>query len=451
MGLPASGEARRLVVALSATTLLLWIGASAILPLLPSYLREEGSSAALVGLIMSAYYLASVVTQYPAGRLADAVGVRAVIAGGLVVFAGGSLGFALASAPVAAIGFRALQGVGAGAVTVASAAAIGTFVPAGERGGSFGALYGSQMLALAVGPLVGSVVGATSMEVLFVAAAALSLAALAPVESALRRRAAAAAREAAAEPGRPAAGGPARRGERSRVHLEASGALVGVLVVFAATGLLAGVYETCWTLLLRLRHATSFEVGLSWTLFALPFAVLSVPAGRLADRLDRRLLALGALGSSAAFCALYPSLHVVGLLVGLGVVEAAGAVVGQPPAVLILAESVPGEAQGAAQGLVETARTAATALAAAMSGVLFGIGPEVPFGLVAGLVALACVVVWRAWRGVGRGAAGPESDGALLLALERGAAAPESAARGRRGSGAGNAAAPVGLSGEDGC
>ncbi len=49
-----SGRDRRLVIALSATMLVLWIGATAILPLLPVYLRHQGSSNALVGIVMAA-------------------------------------------------------------------------------------------------------------------------------------------------------------------------------------------------------------------------------------------------------------------------------------------------------------------------------------------------------------------------------------------------------------
>ena len=36
------------------------------------------------------------------------------------------------------------------------------------------------------------------------------------------------------------------------------------------------------------RGAADWQIGLSWTLFALPFAAFSPIAGRLVDRLDRR-------------------------------------------------------------------------------------------------------------------------------------------------------------------
>jgi MFS family permease len=425
-GLPVEPRARRLVLALCATTLLLWLGAGAILPLLPLYLRAHGSSPALVGVIMAAFFAASVLTQYPSGRLSDASSARAVVVGGLVLFAGASTGFALFPEPGAAIAFRALEGIGAGAVSVASAAAIGARVTPKERGGAFGALYGSQMLALAVGPLLGSVVGRSSMPGLFLGAAGLSLVAIAPLVAIL--------------PTSVSAEGSASRVSRARTPhartdvVRLGGRVVlGVLVAFGAAGLLTGVYESCWTLLLGRRHASSFEVGLSWTLFALPFAALSIPAGRLAQRRDRRVLSVGALCSSAAFCALYPFLHQVSLLVGLGVVEAAGAVIGAPAAVLVLAETVPPTRQGAAQGALETARTATTAAAAALSGALFGVAPGLPFVLAASLALLACGFIWWAWRGLAhRDAHLRGTRTAWRLFVEQASEAPESLSRRNR-------------------
>ncbi|HUY29522.1 MAG TPA: MFS transporter [Acidimicrobiales bacterium] len=419
LGLPTTRSARRLVVSLSGATLLLWIGGSAILPLLPSYLRQHGAGPATVGVVMSAYFAASVVTQYPAGRVSDRIGRRPVVLAGLAVFALGSLGFALTSGALLDVVSRALQGIGAGAVTVASAATIGTEVAPAERGAAFGALYGSQMLALAVGPLVGSVVGQRSMGTLFLAAAVASGLAAVPVLAVvpkgrgtlagpdpacyrLERDAGAWADAERLDELEALAGGapggvphapPGRR-------LALDPAFVGVLVVFAATGLLTGVYESCWTLLMVLRHASSFEIGLSWTLFALPFAALSVPAGRLAGRVDQRLLALGALGCSVVFCVVYPFVHAPVALVVLCAFEAVGAVVGTPAAVLVLTRAVPSNAQGEAQGSVETARTAATAAAAAASGALFGVDPIVPFAAVASVTVVAMGAIAWAWRNV---------------------------------------------------
>ena len=149
-----------------------------------------------------------------------------------------------------------------------------------------------------------------------------------------------------------------------------------------------------------MRGATTFDVGLSWTLFALPFAALSLPAGRLADRFDRRILALGGLVSSALFCAVYPFVHLVPLLVALGSLEAACSVVGAPAAVLILTEATPSEAQGQAQGAIETGRTAATAVSAAAAGALFAVDPIIPFTLAATVAVGVCGFIAWSWRDV---------------------------------------------------
>ncbi len=417
-------------MALSGATLLLWVGGSAILPLLPSYLRRHGASPATVGIVMASYFAASVLTQYPAGRISDRIGRRPVVLAGLGVFALGSVGFALTHGAPLEVVSRALQGIGAGAVTVASAATIGTEVAPEERGAAFGALYGSQMLALAVGPLVGSVVGGRSMGVLFVAAAVASGLATVPLLAVVPggRGTLVGPDPACYEADGGAAGGRAEELEalagaapagvphgRPGGKLELGPAFAGVLVVFAVTGLLGGAYESCWTLLMVLRHATSFEIGLSWTLFALPFAVLSVPAGRLANRADQRVLVLVALACSVGFCVAYPLVRSPVVLVVLCGFEALGSVVGTPAAVLVLTRAVPGAVQGAAQGSVETARTAATAVAAAVSGALFGIDPVVPFvaAASASLVGMGAIAwAWRNVPGTGSRAGSAVSGGA---------------------------------------
>ena len=91
---------------------------------------------------------------------------------------------------------------------------------------------------------------------------------------------------------------------------------------YAGAGLVIGVYDVCWSLLLHLRGASGLQIGLSWTLFALPFAALSVPGGWLVDHFDRRYLAAASTLASAGFASTYPFLHSVWLLVGLGAAEA---------------------------------------------------------------------------------------------------------------------------------
>lgn len=373
----------KVVVALCAMEFLEWMGGGAIIPLLPTYLRQHGSSIALVGVVMGSYFAASMLTQYPLGRLADRLGPRPVILGGLALFVLGCVGFALVPGALAGIAFRALQGTGAGSATVAGAATIGYVVPSEERGAAFGALYASQTLALAIGPLVGSVIGTASMRWLFLAAALAAGSAALPALGYLPHDG-------------PHLGQPRQR--RGFAQRALSPGMLGATAVFVATGLLGGMYESCWSLLLHLRGASSIAIGLSWTLYCLPFAALSLSAGRLADRADRRTLAAVGICVSAVFACIYPLLHSVVLLVCVGCFEAVGAVLVTPAALSVLSSSVAHEDQGAAQGFIGTARTGATALAAAGCGALFALSPRLAFDVTGGVLALLAATVLVLWR-----------------------------------------------------
>ncbi len=169
---------------------------------------------------------------------------------------------------------------------------------------------------------------------------------------------------------------------------------------YAGAGLVIGVYDVCWSLLLHLRGASGLQIGLSWTLFALPFAALSVPGGWLVDHFDRRYLAAASTLASAGFASTYPFLHSVWLLVGLGAAEAVAVSLAGPALAAQLAHSVPSRQLGRAQGAGSTAQTGATAAAALVAGALFGLHPWVPFvGASGAIVILVALLSW-CWRGV---------------------------------------------------
>jgi MFS family permease len=370
--------ARRFVLILAGTAFIEWLGASAILPLLPAYLRLHGGSPAAVGFVMAAYYAAGLVLQYPLGHLGDRIGQRPVLIGGLLSYAVGSLGFLLHPGVAGYVALRAAQGAGAGAVQVASFALVGAAVAPERRGRAFSMLFAGQLGGMAIGPLAGSIAGVSGMGILCAVTAGTSTIASLWVLKSLPRVT------------------PTRNAVKT--SLVVNRMLVGVLMAGVIGGLVTGVYETCWTLLLDLRGAKAWQIGLSWTLFAAPFAAFSPLAGRMADHFDRAKLTVWALVSSVGFAALYPFLHSLVLLIGLGAVESIGVAIAYPAAQSLLADSVPASALGRAQGLSNAVQTAAIALAAVASGALFGVAPWLPFvgaaSLAAGLTALL-PMVWR--------------------------------------------------------
>lgn len=357
---------------------------------------------------MASFFAASVLTQFPVGRLCDRIGARPVLFVGLVIFAIGSIGFALSAGPGFAIVFRGLQGIGSSAASIAEGAIIGTQIPHERQGRAFGAIYASQMFAFAIGPLLGSIAGLGSIRELFVAAGIAAVLAWMPMSRMVLQMPVIerdspvvpeveSIEDIATKEGFISARIVSLLHRNQDISIFTPG-LIGAIAFFTAMGFLGGAYEACWTLLLDARGATTFQIGLSWTLFAVPYAALSVPAGRLAERVNRRRLAMVSILISAGFAVVYPFMHIVVLLIGLGSVEAVCAVFGGPSAMMIVTESVRISDQGAAQGAVGTSRTAATAFAAAISGALFGVDPFVPFAFASGLALLALGVVWYNWR-----------------------------------------------------
>lgn len=406
-GDPAAAPRTRTVVlvgALAAAAFLQWTGAGAVLPLLPLHLARLGTSDAMIGLVMGAFFVGGFVAQYAGGRLADRIGYRPVLVAGLIGYAVASAGFVVDLAGPGYAVLRTVQGAAAGMAMVAALALVARHVPREVRGRAFSVVYGAELTGVAVGPLLGNLVGLDGMSTLFLVAGggallacapvlALPLAGLPPVETG--QTSAKTGAESGAETGPPSVA-EARlpwRGRRGQ-------ALLGVLVTAAFGGLMAGVYETCWSLLLDARGATSWQVAVSWTLFALPFVVVSPLAGWLADHRDRRVLVVVSSASSVVFCATYALVTSPAWLVGLGVFEAVGVAMALPAAQSLLADAAPAAASGRAQGLFASVNTAAMALSALVAGWFFGLAPGLPFLGAAAIGALLVAALPVVWRGV---------------------------------------------------
>jgi DHA1 family multidrug resistance protein-like MFS transporter len=419
-----------LIRTLTFTIFLQWLGATAIIPMLPVYIRHLGGTDTLAGVVMAAFFAAGVLFQYPLGRLADRVGRRPVLVGGLVTYSVASLSFIAPISPTFAILLRALQGAGAGAAAVAALAMISSSVAVERRGRAFASIYGGELAGMAVGPLIGSIVGIRYMWLMFIASGLMSFAACVP---ALRISE---PHDAANERARDA------RAEGTSVplsHIRLNRSMIGAFVSGSALGLTSGVYDICWTLLLLARGASGWEIGISWTLFAVPFVLAAKPSGWLADHMDRRLLVLVGIGTSALFCATYPFIHSVPALIVLGALEALGFAAALPAVQSLLTQGSGSSEVGRVQGVFATCQTACTAIAAAGAGAAFALATWIPFVTVASVVIISLGVAAFIWRSV-PGRVQPAAVGVI-----RGSA-------GQRGEQAGpepvHGVEPVGVSGD---
>lgn len=357
-----------------------WMGATLGLPLLPLFLEHRGGTPTIIGFIMASFFIAGMATQFFLGRLADKFGRRPILVGSLIVYGVASMTYLL---PVAAPWFaltRAVQGASAGAIEVASLSAVAALFSEAERGRAISKILAAQLLGIAIGPVAGVVASVNDLGWAFFVTGIISLAAAA---QAMRTNVGDKAYDPSPLP-----------------RLQWNVQLTGALIAAAATGLLIGVYETCWSLLMHAHHATTLEIRLSWTMFCLPWVFLSRVGGWLADHHNRRLTALAGLVNGAVFLAIYPHIHNNVVMLFLGSLESIGAALSVPSISSLLTQGAANRELSRRQGLYATSNTAALAVSASISGFLFTINSALPFTLIAVIsFALAASTIWW-WRNV---------------------------------------------------
>ena len=105
--------------------------------------------------VVTAYILASTISTPLYGKLGDLYGRKRLFQFAIVVFLVGSALCGISQNMAELIGFRALQGLGAGGLMVGALAIIGDLVPPRERGRYQGYMGGVFALSSVVGPLIG--------------------------------------------------------------------------------------------------------------------------------------------------------------------------------------------------------------------------------------------------------------------------------------------------------
>ncbi|HET8751016.1 MAG TPA: MDR family MFS transporter, partial [Gaiellaceae bacterium] len=105
--------------------------------------------------VVTSYLLASTVSTPLYGKLGDMIGRKPVFLAAILIFLAGSMLAGLSQSMGELIGFRALQGIGAGGLMVGAQAIIADIVPPRERGRYIGLIGSVFAVASVAGPLLG--------------------------------------------------------------------------------------------------------------------------------------------------------------------------------------------------------------------------------------------------------------------------------------------------------
>jgi len=162
-------------------------------------------------------------------------------------------------------------------------------------------------------------------------------------------------------------------------------------------------------------HRSAFDLGLIGLAEFLPLALLALPAGQLADRLPRTLIAAGSSFAEAAVVGLLLLVTIKGAAqlwayVALAALTGAASAVGNPAVRALTPEIVPTDLLASALALRSVAGQAAAVSGPALGGLLFSLRPEAVY-------AVGCVLLL--------------ASGALMLKVTQPDAAEPAGIRGR--------------------
>lgn len=373
------------------------LGFATVVPLLPLYLKERlGASATLVGLVVATFAAVETVFKTTWGSLADRIGRRPVIVGGLLLASAAPVLMTLLRSAWLFVPLRVIDGMGSAALWPVAAAAIADRTEGERRATAMGTLNMFFLSGLALGPSLGLFAsgflggykwGFYLASLLLLGAA--GLAALSfrdgePHRGTHRH-----------EPPGASASGFIRGIRQSPLLLSM---LLIAFVQMVGVGLLVPI------LVIYAHEVVQLSDQLIGTLFlvmVLAVAVASVPGGRMADRIGRPRTVLWGMVMASAGMWLLPfagrgNLPVLG---AAAVLLGGSYAISSPAWLALMSEAAPRGSTGMVMGASETAQGAGLVIGPLVGGILYdGFGPQTPFVASAALLTVGTVLAFVVLR-----------------------------------------------------
>ncbi len=331
------------------------VGFGMISPVLPLYGASFGVSSALVGMLVTAFGLARLFANLPAGRLADRIGRRPLIVFAPLITTAGAIFAGLAPSFWLLVAARFVQGAGSAIFATAAMTMLADISTPETRGRLMTVFQGSLLLGTSIGPSIGGLAaGVVGLQgVFYIYAVISSLAAvwayfrvketLDPANQSRRR----------ASPS--TSGGTGQAAPRTWSMLLNPGFLAVSLVSLSIFFMRTGSRSTIIPLLGAERlHMSESTIGLVLTVAAV-FNVVTLPvAGWGIDRLGRKPVIVPSLLVSAFSLLLFATAPGTAMFFVAAAVMGAGTGIAGPAPAAYVADLARGENYGATLGLFRT-------------------------------------------------------------------------------------------------
>lgn len=389
------------------STVLVMAGQGVVGPVLPLFARNFNVSAAVVGLTFTAFGLARLLLNIPAGIWADRRGRRFLLIGGPILTAIGMVGSGLAPSIWVLLAWRLAAGAGSALYMTGAQIYLIDIAGEQERGRYIATNQGALLVGVSAGPAIGGLVAdayGLRAPFLLVGGAALLTAIYGwfRLPETLNRSAGQpeaqpadqptddqpTAESSAPEPSQPA--GPTRNDLsffRSRQFVAIGLVSMSIFSIRGSRQSLVPLYVSE-----QFNFGTA-QIGLIFTALGAVGLLLIAPAGWLADNRPRKPVIVtagyvAAVGVAAAAFAPTAGLFIAGLLVsslGFGVC-------GPAPAALV-ADIAPEHLRGSAMGSYRTWGDLGIVLSPPLSGALADI-TSIPWAIFANGALLAATASW---------------------------------------------------------
>jgi MFS family permease len=354
---------------------------AAIAPLLPKYVDELGLTKAEAGVLSAAYAAGTLLGSLPAGFLASRIGPRKTVINGLLLLGCASLVFGFADQIALLDGARFVQGIAGALIWSGALTWLITAAPEERRGSIIGSALGTAIAGALLGPALGAIAGSVGTEAVFGSVLLIAIA-LAIAASRLPE---------------PAALPQQSLGEVVEILL--SRPLMEAAAFVAVPSVMFGAIEVLVPLRIDALGGGHLLIAAGFIVGAALEAMLAPLAGRISDRVGRRLPYVIGLSICAAAMVVIAVVGTLGLVLGGMILTSLGAGLCFAPALTLISDVAESSRlhQGFAAGVSNMAWAAGQVVGGIGGGVVASFtGYAAPALAIALLLALTVVYALRA-------------------------------------------------------